>query len=192
MCLRQCLTSLELSRKALLCHLVSSRVSCLHPPRTSIISVYYDTWLLCWLWARTQVFRLPALIASTVLIKSSPSRLATIFASQTELNRTRGKFTRLLVSQVRCCENRPAARPCFLRLTILTRKTELNPGVNSLKGTSTEFEHLTRGANIVHDTHPWESRILALRAATDRTAPSTTAEVQSHVPGSNPTTASIQ
>lgn len=52
-------------------------------------SVYYDMWL----WESNS--KLPVCIASTLLIKSSPSQYATIFDGQTGLNRSHGKFKRL-------------------------------------------------------------------------------------------------
>lgn len=88
----------------------------------------------------------PACVASTLLIKASPSHSATIFDDQADLNRSSGKFKRLPVSQVRCSESKTMAGLCFFWPSIPTWKTELNPCANYLRETPNEFYHSSIGA----------------------------------------------
>lgn len=76
----------------------------------------------------------PACVASTLLMKASPSHSATIFDDQADLNRSYGKLKRLSVSQVRCSEFKTVAG-----LSFHIWKTELNPCANYLKEIPDEF-----------------------------------------------------
>lgn len=81
----------------------------------------------------------PVCIASTLLMKASPSHSATIFDDQADLNRSYGKFKRLSVSQVRCSESKTVVGLCFFRPSIPTWESELNSCANYIKETTDEF-----------------------------------------------------
>lgn len=119
-------TSLEFAKRAMLAS--QWALENLQPPPPKDWDYKYVLWHAASMLALGVKPKSPACIASTLLIKASPSHSATIFDDQTDPNRSYGKFKKLPVSQVRCSES--MAGLCFFRLSIPTWKTELNPCAN--------------------------------------------------------------